>query len=158
MADYQTIEYIQSVIRNLLEKTGISARVEYEDSLVSGLVFNIYSREAKLLIGHQGATLYALEHIIRALVARGLAQQNPDAERVMFSIDVDEYKQNRQYHLKQTIKDLIAEMKRSGKNVSLPPMPKYERKFVHMYITEQFPHVSTESLGLEPNRYIKLSL
>ena len=163
MADYQTIEYIQSVIMDVLGRAGVSARIEYEDSLVSGLVFNIHSRDAKLLIGHQGTTLYALEHIIHAMVSRQMANKNPEKNpeedtRIFFSIDVDDYKRNRQYQIKQLVKDEISAMKRSGKPANLPPMPKYERKFVHMYIQEQFPHVTTESAGQDPNRYIKLTI
>jgi spoIIIJ-associated protein len=163
MADHQTIEFIQNTIKEVLERAGIESRVEYEDSLAGGLVFNILSRDAKLLIGHQGATLYALEHIIHAIVARHNSKRpNGEAtspeERIYFSIDVDEYKRKRQYHIKQMIKEEVAEMKRNGNTVALPAMPKYERKFVHMYIQEQFPHVVTESLGVEPNRYIKMSL
>jgi spoIIIJ-associated protein len=159
MAEYETIEYIQSVIKDVLDRAGINARIQYEDSLASGLVFNIYSRDAKLLIGHQGSTLYALEHIIHSIVSRQLSRKDPSADnRVFFSIDVDEYKRNRQYQIKQMVKDEISEMKRSGKATSLPPMSKYERKFVHMYIQEQFPHVTTESAGVEPNRYIKMTI
>lgn len=162
MADPQIIEYIQNTIRDVLQRAGIEARVEYEDSLSGGLVFNILSRDAKMLIGHQGATLYALEHIIHAMVARHLNSQRPEEgaadNRVFFSVDVDEYKRKRQYHIKQMIKTEVDEMKRSGNTVALPAMPKYERKFVHMYIQEQFPHVTTESLGVEPTRYIKMSL
>lgn len=167
MADYETIEYIQSVIKDVLERAGVQARVQYEDSLVSGLVFNISSRDAKLLIGHQGSTLYALEHIIHAMVSRQMSKETGgnhapveqgNDTRVMFSLDVDDYKRNRQYQLKQMVKEDISEMRRSGKAISLPPMPKYERKFVHTYIQEQFPHVTTESMGNEPNRYIKMSI
>jgi spoIIIJ-associated protein len=169
MADHQTIEYIQDTIREVLKHAGIEAQVEYEDSLANGLVFNILSRDAKMLIGHQGTTLYALEHIIHAMVARHLNSQRPveanesrevdqPDNRIFFSVDVDEYKRKRQYHIKQMVKEEVAEMKRNGNTVALPAMPKYERKFVHMYIQEQFPQVTTESLGVEPNRYIKMSI
>lgn len=159
MANHQTIAYIQSIIEQVLSTAGIDTRVMYEDSLANGLLYNIQTRDAKLLIGHQGSVLYALEHIIHAIVARGLLKQFPElTERVMFSIDVDDYKKNRQFHLKQMVKDVVIEMKRSGKAMRLPPLPKYERKFVHMYIQEQYPHLTTASLGAEPNRYIQLSM
>lgn len=162
MADYQTIEYIQKTIQDTLEKMDVQARIEYEDSLASGLVFNIRSRDAKMLIGRQGASLYALEHILHSMVSRHLASLRPEGStedaRVFFSIDVDDYKRNRQYQLKQLVKDSVADMKRTGQSVSLPDMPKVERKFVHMYIQEQFPHVTTTSEGEEPRRYIKMSL
>ena len=159
MADYETIEFIQATITNLLDRMGINARIEYEDSLLSGLIFNIRSRDAKLLIGNKGNTLYSLEHIIHSIVSRQLSQKHPDQDnRILFSIDVDDYKRNRQYQIKQLVKDEISNMKRSGQPANLPAMPKYERKFVHMYIQELYPHVSTESIGAEPNRYIRLSI
>ncbi len=161
MADHQIIEYIQNTIREVLQRAGIEAQIEYEDSLADGLVFNIRSRDAKMLIGHQGNTLYSLEHIIHAMVARQLNSKREESEedsRVYFSVDVDDYKKKRQYHIKQMIKTEVDEMKRSGNTVSLPAMPKYERKFVHMYIQDQFPQVTTESLGVEPARYIKMSI
>ena len=162
MADYQTIEYIQKTIQDVLEKMGVQARIEYEDSLASGLVFNIRTRDAKMLIGRQGSTLYSLEHIIHSMVSRYLSHNKPadstEDNRVYFSIDIDDYKRNRQYQIKQIVKDGVEEMKRSGNPINLPEMPKFERKFVHMYIQEQFPHVTTTSEGDEPRRYIKLSI
>jgi spoIIIJ-associated protein len=158
MADYQTIENIQATIKEVLENAGIQARVEYEDSLSSGLTFNIFTRDAKMLIGRQGTTLHALEHLIHSIVSKKMAKENPEAERVFFSIDVDDYKRNRQYQIKQMIKDSVSVMKRSGKPAKLPPMSNYERKFVHMYVQEQFPHVTTTSMGIDPNRYIELSI
>lgn len=159
MADYQSIEYIQKTIQALLESMDISARIEYEDSLASGLVFNIRSRDAKMLIGRQGATLYALEHLVHSIVSRNLSQIKSETDnRIFFSIDVDDYKRNRQYQIKQLVKDSVLEMKRTGQPIDLPDMPKPERKFVHMYIQEQFPHITTASVGDEPRRYIKLTI
>jgi spoIIIJ-associated protein len=159
MADYQSIEYIQKTIQALLESMDISARIEYEDSLASGLVFNIRSRDAKMLIGRQGATLYALEHLVHSIVSRNLSQTKSETDnRIFFSIDVDDYKRNRQYQIKQLVKDSVLEMKRTGQPIDLPDMPKPERKFVHMYIQEQFPHITTASVGDEPRRYIKLTI
>lgn len=159
MADYQSIEYIQKTIQALLESMDISARIEYEDSLASGLVFNIRSRDAKTLIGRQGATLYALEHLVHSIVSRNLSQIKSETDnRIFFSIDVDDYKRNRQYQIKQLVKDSVLEMKRTGQPIDLPDMPKPERKFVHMYIQEQFPHITTASVGDEPRRYIKLTI
>lgn len=155
MASHDVIEYIQNTINELLSKAGVQGRVEYEDSLVRGLVFNVRSRDAKLLIGHQGNTLYSLEHLAHSIVSKHFAGSE---EPIRFSLDVDDYKRNREYNLKQQIKDAAQQMRLSGKPVTLAPMPKYERRFVHTYIQEQFPHITTESIGEEPNRKIKMSL
>lgn len=155
MTEYDIIEYIKNTVEQFLAAAGVQARVEYEESLVRGLVFNIRSRDAKLLIGHQGATLHALEVLTQAMVSKHFANSE---QPVRFSLDVDDYKRNREYNIKQQIKEAIQKVKMTGKPITLPPMPKYERKFVHNYVGEQFPHITTESLGEDPNRKIKLSL
>lgn len=153
--DYETIEYIKKTITDLLSAGGFNVRVEYEQSLVSGLVFHIKSNQSKLLIGRQGTTLQALEHLIFAVVNR---HQKDASEPVRFSIDVDEYRSHRQWQLKQTVKDAVSKLKYSKEPIVLPPMPRHERKFVHTYIQEQFPHLNTESIGEEPRRSIKMNI
>ncbi|QQS22912.1 KH domain-containing protein [bacterium] len=153
--DYETIEYIKKTITDLLQSGGFNVRVEYEQSLVSGLIFHIKSNQSKLLIGRQGMTLQALEHLVFAIVNR---HQKDSSEPVRFSLDVDEYRSHRQWQLKQTVKDAVSKLKYSKEPVILPPMPRHERKFVHNYIQEQYPHLSTESIGEEPKRSIKMNI
>ncbi len=155
MVNYDTIEYIKQLISELLERADIKARVEYEDSLSRGLVFNIRSLDSRLLIGQKGVTLQALEHVVHAIVSRKLAGTE---EQVRFSVDVDEYKRKREWSIKQMLKEQVQKIKTTGEPVLLPQMSKYERKFVHTYIQEQFPHITSESFGEEPDRRIKLSL
>ncbi|MDQ3018848.1 MAG: hypothetical protein M3Q64_03190 [bacterium] len=155
MTDYNHIALISKTIIDLLSAGGISVRVDYEDSLAKGLVFNISSPDAKLLIGRQGSALYSLEHLVHAIVAKQFAGQETT---IRYSIDVDEYKKKREWYLKQLAKEAVEKLKREGKPLTLTPMPKYERKFIHMYIQEQFPHVTTESVGNDPFRKIKMTL
>ncbi len=153
--DYETIEYIKKTITDLLSAGGFNVRVEYEQSLAGGLVFHIKSNQSKLLIGRQGTTLQALEHLIFAIVNR---HQKDVSDPVRFSIDVDEYRSHRQWQLKQTVKDAVSKLKYSKEPIVLPPMPRHERKFVHTYIQEQYPHLNTESIGEEPRRSIKMNI
>lgn len=161
MADHQTIQQIQETIEKVLLLMGVNFVLNYEDSLAGGLVFNIRSRDAKLLIGQQGANLYALEHILHSIVAKKLYNSSSKDDQdhfIRFSIDIDDYKKNKLIALKQIVKNAINDLKRTGRPVSLPNMLRRERRFVHTYIQEQYPHITTESSGYEPHRYIKLSL
>lgn len=153
--DYEKIEYIQKTITELLDVAGFKVRVEYEQSLVKGLVFRIYLRNPKILIGRQGSTLQSIEHLVFAMVNRHFREET---EHTLFSIDIDDYRANREYQLKQTIKEMAAKLKYNPEPIVLPPMPRHERKFIHTYIQQQFPHLSTESVGEEPNRSIKIKL
>lgn len=153
--DYQKIEYIQGVIENILGFAGFTARVDYEQSLVKGLVFNISVRKASQLIGRQGQVLLALEHLVFAIVNRHFKDYE---EPIRFSIDVDDYRRKREWSLKQQVKDTVSDIKMGKESVVMQPMPRHERKFVHNYIQEQFPHLKTESTGKEPQRKVKVLL
>ena len=153
--DYKTIEFIQEVIIKLLTLAGFKVRVQYEHSLVKGLVFNISVDDAKLLIGKQGANLQALETLVFAIVNRHYKDYS---EPIHFTIDVDDYRAQREYQLKQQVKDAVSQLKYSQEPIRLPVMSRYERKFVHSYIQEQFPHITTESFGTEPNRQILMKI
>lgn len=153
--DYKVIEYIQEVITKLLTTAGFRVRVQYEHSLVKGLVFNISVDSPKLLIGKQGANLQALQTIVFAIVNRHFKDHT---EPIQFTLDVDEYRAQREFQLKQQVKDAVSKLKYSDSPITLPPMSRYERKFVHSYIQEQFPHIATESSGEEPNRRIIMKM
>ncbi len=154
-ADYETIEYIQTTLTEVLSIAGFKPRVEYEQSLLKGLIFHISVDTPRMLIGKQGATLLALEHLLFSIVNKHFKDNE---ESVRFTLDIDNYRSNREYQLKQMVKEFAAKLKYSKEPIYLPAMPRYERKFVHNYIQEQFPHLVTESVGDEPNRQIVMKI
>lgn len=154
MDHYETIEFITKQITDVLSAMGVNGNVSYEESIGRGLVFNIITPESRLLIGQHGNNLYALEHLIHSVVGKGLA----GSEFTRFSIDINEYKKRRESSLKQLVKDVLRDIRTGETKITLPVMNKYERRFVHAYIQEQFPHVTTESVGDEPQRRIQISI
>lgn len=153
MTDYDKAEQVKELITDLLSRMGINARVEYEDSIVKGLVFNISTRESRLLIGHQGATLHALEILCHTLVSRTMP-----GEPFRFTLDVDDYRRKREWHLKEMAREAVGQLKRLGKPVQMEPMPNYERRLVHSFIQETYPDVVSGSEGRDPYRRIIVSL
>lgn len=149
MTDYDKADKVKQLIQDLLDKTGVQASVEYEDSLIKGLVFNISSRDSRLLIGRQGATLHSLEILVHALSARAFP-----GEPLYFTLDVDDYKRKREWFLKEEARNAVEQTKRTGRPVALEAMPNYERRFVHAYLQESYPEILSSSIGAEPNRKI----
>src|SRR5579872_1466710 len=139
-------QQIADLIKELIAKMGIEAGVDVEDG-VRGKVFNISSPDSNLLIGQHGANLYSLQILAHAVALKrfGLAER--------FSIDVDDYRRKREWFLRETAKKALEQVKRSHKPVMLEPMPAYERRVVHAYLSEDF-SVETESIGNEPQRRI----
>ena len=150
MTDYDKIEIVKSVILELLEKCGVSGRVEFEESITKGLVFNISSPDSYLLIGRQGATLHSLQVLAQALAGRKLQSQEP----FFFTLDVDDYKIKREWFLKETAKAAAQKAKMTGRQQALEPMPNYERRIVHAYLQEHCPDVDSYSIDNEPHRRI----
>lgn len=159
MTDYDKIEQVKGVILDLLAKMGFQdSRVEFEESITKGLVFNIFARDSFLLIGRQGATLHALQTLAHALVARKFNSGNLEEKTLWFTLDVDDYKRKREWYLKETAKGAVEHLKKTGRSVSLEIMPNYERRFVHAYLQEHFPEVESSSIGQEPRRKIVIRL
>lgn len=144
--DQESGQNIADLIKALVEKMGVQANVEIEDSF-RGKIFNISSPDSNLLIGQHGANLQALQTIVGSIVSKKYALH----ER--FMIDVDDYRRKREWYLRETAKKAIELVKKSHKPVTLEPMPPYERRVIHAFLSEDF-NVETESIGREPNRRI----
>lgn len=153
MTDYDKADKVKQLIQDLLDKMGVQASVEYEDSLLKGLVFNISSRDSRLLIGRQGSTLHSLEILAHAMSARAFP-----GEPFYFSLDVDDYKRKREWFLKEEARNAVEQVKRTGKSITLEAMPNYERRYIHAYMQENYPEALTDSIGDEPNRKIVIRL
>jgi spoIIIJ-associated protein len=170
MTDYNKIELVKSIISELLQKGGISGKVEFEESITKGLVFNISSPDSFLLIGRQGATLHALQILVQALAAKKFNYQEPaspgssrqgEAEAgasqggpFWFTLDVDDYKRKREWYLKETAKAAFEKAKMTGRAQALEPMPNYERRLIHAYLQEHHPEAESSSMGFEPYRKV----
>lgn len=141
---------IRDFISDVLSAMGVEADIEIEDSITKGLIFNIQTRDSYVLIGRQGSHLHSLQIIIQALAAKRFE----GAPFPPFMIDVDDYKRKREWFLKETAKQAVLQLKRIGKPVSLEPMPNFERRLVHSYLQENFPEVTSSSVGFEPRRQI----
>jgi spoIIIJ-associated protein len=156
MTDYNQIEIAKQIIEELIQKMGVEAKVEYEESITKGLIFNISSYDSYLLIGRQGATLQSLQTLAQALVLKKLSSAS--GEPLWFSLDVDDYKRKREWFLKETAQAAVEHIKKTGRGVALEPMPNYERRLVHAYLQERYPEAESSSIGEEPRRKVVIRL
>jgi len=146
----ETSKQIADFIVEVVAKMGVEARVSIEENL-KGTAFNISSRDSNLLIGQHGANLYALQ-----LLAQSAAYKKWNIVQ-RFTVDVDDYKKKREWYLRETAKRAVEQVKRTHRSVALEPMPAYERRVIHAYLSEER-EVETESTGSDPNRRIIIKL
>ncbi|MCL5775309.1 MAG: hypothetical protein M1333_03825 [Patescibacteria group bacterium] len=150
MTDYNKIDEVKKIIEEVLGQLGVPGKVDFEESITKGLIFNISSPESYMIIGRQGATLHSLQILVQNIAAKKLASENP----FWFTLDVDDYKRKREWYLKETAKAAVDHLQKTDKPVRLEAMPAFERRFVHAYLQEHFPNVESESQGEDPHRKI----
>jgi spoIIIJ-associated protein len=132
--------------RRLLYMLGFRARVrvaEYED-LVS---IEIEGEDLAPMIGARGKTLEAFEVLLGAIVNKNAV------EKKRVRLDISGYRRRREEKLRETALKAAQTAKRERREVSLEPMPAYERRIVHMAVQE-VPGVSSRSEGTEPERHV----
>jgi spoIIIJ-associated protein len=144
-------ETLKKILQDVLQHMGYDAQI-YERQEEGRTVFNVKTRDAQLLIGKQGANLEALQYMIRILFRK----QTQD-DRFPFAIDIDDYKDKRVLYLKELARKAAHHVRETRKPVSLEPMPAYERRVVHSYLS-LYNDIGSESVGVEPNRKLIVKL
>ncbi|TRZ54362.1 KH domain-containing protein [archaeon] len=144
MAKSENIEMVKSLITETLKKMSfndftVSVREETGPD-GENLIFNIETRESDLLIGQYGTNLRSLQHILRAM-----ARKKND-EKMRFSIDANDYRKQKISSLEELAQSLARQAIVEKRPVVLRPMSAYERRVVHVALSENN-QVKTESIG-----------
>jgi spoIIIJ-associated protein len=101
-----------------------------------------------VLVGPKGATLHALEELVRAVVQHAAGGQS-----ARLHLDVGGYRQRRREALAAFVTQVAAEVRESGTERALEPMSPPDRKVVHDTVAE-LDGIETISVGEEPRRRV----
>ncbi len=99
------------------------------------------------IIGYRGEVLDALQTLASAAANIG----NEEYKKV--TIDCENYREKREETLKTLAIRVAEKAVKYGRKFALEPMNPFERKVIHSALTEN-EKVTTESQGVEPNRYV----
>lgn len=140
---------VHGFLSEIVEKMGIKADIHVKQT---GKVINIQLSGDKMsmLIGKRGQTLNSLQYLTQ-LVANRYSNHY-----LQIILDAENYREKRKETLQQLAGKLAKQAIRTSKNVSLEPMPSYERKVIHAALTE-FKDIKTYSVGEEPNRHLVIA-
>lgn len=140
---------VQEFLADVIQKMGINANVQVKQS---GKVIKIQLSGDKMsvLIGKRGQTLNSLQYLTQLVANRN------SNHYLQIILDAENYREKRKETLKQLAGRLAKQVIRTSKNVSLEPMPSYERKVIHAALAE-FKEIKTYSVGEEPNRHLVIS-
>ena len=152
--DAPEVQAAHDFLRELLMLQDIAADVYVREpeTAADGLgrataVLDIEGEDLGLLIGRRGSTLASLQYLINVLVTRKLDS------RVLVTVDVEHYHRRREETLQNLALRMADRARRSGRAITLEPMPASERRIVHMTLSEEA-GVETNSVGYGDERKV----
>lgn len=126
-------------VKEIFGKVGIEDSFELTESEDSiSIVIN--SDDPGMIIGHHGDTLDSLQLLTSLLIAKELGE----FKRVY--LEVGDYKRNRSDYLKNLAEQTKQRALSEGQEIFLPSLKPWERREVHMYLSEDN-EVTSESVG-----------
>lgn len=115
------------------------------------ITVEILGENTNSLIGYRGETLNALQTLLSSIANKDIE------EKVRVVLDISGYKEKRRKVLEELADKISKTVIRTGKKVTLEPMPAYERKIIHSRLQNN-KKITTESVGEEPHRKIVVEL
>jgi spoIIIJ-associated protein len=138
---------IKELTEKLLAIMGFEAQVDILEK-TDGLIVNINCLEGGLLIGQGGESLAGLNQLLKLMASKKLKD-----EFIGFSVDVNNYQQQKIESLKDFAVEKANRAEREGKACPLSPMSSYERRIVHLALQDR-KDVVCESEGEGMGRHI----
>jgi spoIIIJ-associated protein len=133
-------------VEGLLDLLDLPGDIELDTSPQHATV-NVVEVGSGLLIGRRGATLDALQELVRGAV------QRQTQRRCHVRVDIEGYRARQLEKLKDKCRDAIAQVRETGEPVRLEPMDPYERKLMHDLVAGAG-GVASASEGNEPRRRV----
>ena len=115
------------------------------------ITVEIIGENTNSLIGYRGETLNAFQTLLSSIANK------ETEEKVRVILDISGYKDKRKKVLEELADKISKTVIKTGKKVTLEPMPAYERKIIHSRLQNN-KKVITESVGEEPHRKIVVEL
>jgi spoIIIJ-associated protein len=142
----QEADLAADFVEGLLDRLDLPGDIEIEITEEQALL-NLDDVGSGLLIGRRGATLDALQELVRCAVQR----QTERRSRVR--VDVEGYRARHVEKLRDRCREAIAQVRETGEAVRLEPMDAYERKLMHDLVGKTG-GVTSSSEGAEPKRRV----
>jgi spoIIIJ-associated protein len=126
---------------------GARAKSVIDDDVV---VVEVTGENLGLLVGPKGATLHAIEELVRTVV-----QRQTDGHGARIHVDVAGYRAKRRAALADFTRSLAEKVLETGRPQALEPMSASDRKVVHDTASE-IEGITTVSEGEDPRRRVVL--
>jgi spoIIIJ-associated protein len=139
----QASEFTAALVRAMGFSASVRSEVDDEDITV-----HVEGSELGPLVGPRGATLHALEEVVRAVI-----QHHAGGRSAWVHVDVNHYRERRREALAEFARKMAGDVMDAGSPRVLEPMGAADRKVVHDTLAE-VEGVTTASEGEDPRRRV----
>jgi spoIIIJ-associated protein len=147
------LDQAEATISRLLYFMGLQAQVSahYGEAREDRrpIMVDIRGSDLGILIGRRGETLAAFQYLSALMVGKETGQF------VRLVVDVEGHRDRRERQLRQLAQHMAEQVLKTGRKLTLEPMPASERRIIHLELREH-PAVTTQSTGEEPHRKITI--
>jgi spoIIIJ-associated protein len=140
----QAVDFTRGLVEAFGAKADVGSHLEDEDTVL----VEVTGENLGLLVGPRGATLAAIEELVRTVV-----QRQTGGHGVRVHVDVGGYRAKRREALAEFARQLAERVREEDEEQALEPMGASDRKVVHDVVAEM-DGVSTISEGEEPRRRV----
>lgn len=137
---------VSEILENILPLLALEGSFDVEEK-EDGVFVTIDTEEAGKLIGFQGETLQALQLIVNLIASK----RQEDSKRVI--VDVANWRKGKEEELAHKARMWAEKVIETKEEMTLDPMPSWQRRIVHMVIQET-PGVDSESQGEGFDRHL----
>jgi spoIIIJ-associated protein len=130
---------ITAFVEKVVSAMGARLKAEAEE-MPDGLRINLMGEDGQMLLRRQGEALAALQHIVAAVF-----RQEVDEKRRLV-VDCMGFRKGKDTELRQMATFLAEKAKSTGLAQEIGPLNPYERRIVHLAVSE-IESVSSESIG-----------
>jgi spoIIIJ-associated protein len=130
---------ITQFVQSVAQKMGLDLRAVAEE-MPDGLRVNLEGEDGSMLTRRQGEALAALQHIVSAVYRH----ETIEGRRLV--VDCQGYRKGKDAELRQMALFLGEKAKNTGLAQEIGPLNPYERRIVHLAVSE-IEGISSESIG-----------
>jgi spoIIIJ-associated protein len=130
---------IADFVQKVVTAMGLTLTTSIEES-PEGTRINLVGEDGGVLIRRSGEALQALQHVVATTFRRQLGDDN----RII--VDCNGFRRDKDAEIRQMAKYMAEKARSSGMPQEMGPLNPYERRIVHLAISEE-PGASSESIG-----------
>jgi spoIIIJ-associated protein len=134
--DESGVEYVEAqkkvkeVLTHLLKLMNFDVKEIHTAMLTGRILANIKSDDSSLIIGRNGQTLEACEHIVNLIL------QKDEATRVKVNLDTENYRAKQEEKIQAIAHKAAEQVLNTGKVFRMDPMSSKDRRLVHMFLKD----------------------